>query len=418
MNRPKTDATNEDGGQNRLSCRLDAFASLGRPSFWGRISAIRVIASGLAARRPWQMFTACLGSAIGVFALVVTLSLSTGFSGEFISRVLDTTSHVTVRARDGVISSYDSLTARIGKIPGVAAAAPAIEGQALLDYRGFLAGVKVFGVDERAWKVISAGRGKVDGETSGGLYVGRRLAEELGASTGSRLSVTGPGPRMEMTICGTFSTGMYDYDTSIAYLGLEAAQELFELPPVATRIFVSLDSPGEAAAAARAIEVIGEGLLEAVPWTSLNSTLVAALRTEERVMAIFVSLILLVAAFAVGSLMTLLVSERREDIAVVRSMGFGRMDLAGIFLMAGAMLGTCGGAAGGFLGWLAVVALSQWPVEIPSEVYFISSLPAKIDPLTIFAVVAASALTMTIASAVPAWKASNIDPVNIFRGNY
>lgn len=362
-----------------------------------------------------------MGAAIGVFALVVTLSLSRGFSGEFISRVLDTTSHVTVMGTDGVITSYDTLISGIEKIPGVAAAAPVIEGQALLECRGFLSGVKIFGVDERAWSVLSAGRGLIGGQAGGGLFIGRRLADELGATIGTKVRVTGPGPKLEIPICGTFSTGMYDYDTSIAYIGLAEARELFELPEVATRILVKVTEPSGASVIARSIEVMGGGaggLLEAISWTRLNSTLVAAMKTEERVMTIFVSLILLVAAFAVGSLMTLLVAERREDIAVVRALGFGRLDLAGVFLFAGFFLGICGGIAGGLSGWFAVKALGRWPLQIPSEVYFISTFPAEIDTFTILGVAAVSVLAMTAAAVVPAWKAASIDPADIFRGNY
>ncbi len=374
-----------------------------------------------------------LGVALGVLALIVVLSVYTGFTEGMRDQIIGINSHVIVQRYDGVMEEPESIREIVLTVPGVKAATPLIFGQALINSASGSSGIVLRGIDPRTAagvmsiteKIIS---GSLDNLTplpeSGnlpGIIIGRAMAGQLRVSTGDKIRLLSPnGPLTPMgvipkirtcRIAGTFETGMYEYDSTLGFLDLDTARLLVGLDRGVHGLEIRVDDVEQADAIA---SVIGKKLgfeYSTKDWMAMNQNLFAALKLEKVGLFIALDLIILVAALNIISALIMVVMEKTRDIAILKSMGATTGSIMRIFFYQGmviAFFGTSVGVSGG-LGLCALLKKYKI-IELPSNVYPMSTLPIKVVPMDI-GIIAVSAIIITLAATLyPSWKASKIKP--------
>ncbi|MDI9333104.1 MAG: lipoprotein-releasing ABC transporter permease subunit [Cytophagales bacterium] len=390
-----------------------------------------------------------LGIGLGVAALIIVLSVMNGFQKEVRDRMLGVVSHIEVMAGDGgALRDVPRAVAAIKQNPAVLGAAPFITAQALLARGEEMKGVLIRGI-EPDWE--SAVSDVVNPQTRQvfqhlvagefGIVLGRDLAKNLGVMTGDSVTLIAPSgqvtpagitPRLkQMRVIGTFNSGHYEYDSSLAMMHVSDAAKVFRLEG-ATGVRVKLrdlhDAPAVAdqlaqSFASRASQT-ALGDLYVRDWTQQNRTWFAAVQVEKTMMFIILTLIVAVAAFNLVSTLVMTVTDKRADIAILRTLGATPRSIMGIFVVQGAAVGVVGTLVGLGLGLLvaynidiivpAIEALFHTSF-LPRDVYLISRMPSEpqsgdIIPITVIALVLAFAATL-----YPSWRASRVNPAEALR---
>jgi lipoprotein-releasing system permease protein len=381
-----------------------------------------------------------LGIALGVATLIIVMSVMNGFRAELLGRILGLNGHVNVQGPVTGIGDYEALLARIRQQPGVAFADPMIENQVMVTASGVARGAVVRGLapdDLRGRRLIA------DAITQGSLadfgggdavVVGQRLAERLGLAVGDRLTLISPAgtvtafgtvPRMRAyRIVATFDVGMFEYDSSFVFMPLAAAQVYFNMPDKVTTLEVFLDNPDEAPKVTRELWRVLDPEVRVLDWQRVNAGFFNAIQVERNVMFLILTLIIVVAAFNIISSLIMLVKEKGRAIAILRTMGATKGAITRIFFIAGSSVGVVGTLLGFALGLAFarnIETIRQWLQGLTgtelfaSEIYFLSKLPAKVDPVEV-AVVTAMALVLSfLATLYPAWRAARIEPAEALR---
>ncbi|MCB4822486.1 lipoprotein-releasing ABC transporter permease subunit [Roseicella aerolata] len=383
-----------------------------------------------------------VGIALGVATLIVVLSVMGGFRQELLGRILGLNGHLGVSAMQGPLTDHAAAARRIRALPEVAQAAPVVEGQVLLTTdAGGSAGGLVRGIapeDLRARAIIAgnirAGSlAQFEGEDA--LVIGSALARRLDISVGDRVTVVSPQGRV--TVFGTvprlrayrvvaiFEVGMQEYDGGFVFLPLPAAQLFFQLPNAVSQIEVHLRDPDASAAAAYAIrQALAERPIRIADWQDSNSGFFQLVQVQRNVMFLILTLIILVAAFNIVSSLTMLVKDKGRDIAILRTMGAGRGAILRIFLLCGAAVGGVGTLAGFGIGLLFcanIESIRQVLMRITGttvfdpEIYFLTQIPAVVDPAEVAQVVGLGLALSLLATLIPSWRAARLDPVEALR---
>ncbi len=381
-----------------------------------------------------------LGIALGVATLIIVLSVMNGFRSELLGRVLGLNGHMTVTAAQGPLVDYEAMLAEVAQVGGIVSVAPLIEGQVMATNNGAAAGALVRGVrpaDLQARPIVADNvqSGSLDRfEGRDAVFVGARLARRLGVVAGDKVTLISPQgtvtvfgtvPRARAyTVVGTFQVGMFEFDNSFIYMPLEAAQIYFDLDGAVTQLEVMVDDADRAAAYRRALTpVVGQGG-RVFDWQQANSSLFTALQVERNVMFLILTLIILVAAFNIISSLIMLVKDKGGDIAILRTMGASRGMVMRIFFIAGASIGIIGTLLGTILGLLFAnniesirqILQSLTGTELFSaEIYFLSQLPAEVDPGEVVMVIAMAIGLSLLATLYPSWRAARLDPVEALR---
>jgi lipoprotein-releasing system permease protein len=222
----------------------------------------------------------------------------------------------------------------------------------------------------------------------------------------------------QFIVAGTVPTGMYEYDNLNMYARLEAVQSLLRLPyDTVSVLAVNVDDPWRSDEIARRIRDELGFPYETYDWKSLNSSLFSALALEKLAMAVILSLIIIVAAFNIVSMLTMVVADKTREIGILKSMGMTDGTVLRIFMLQGLTIGAVGTLLGGLGGWLLIVAVDRFGlVEIPAEVYFIDKLPVALDPLDLLLIVGVSMAIAFGATIYPALQAARLLPVDAIRG--
>ncbi len=382
------------------------------------------------------------GVMVGVTALIVVIAVMNGFKEDLRDKILGVTSHVVISRFDGNISKYQEVRAKVGEVSGVNAATPFIYTQVMISSRKAISGAVLRGIEPKtASKVINLPKNlragsleeleaenKPEGmRSTPGIILGNELARNIGASRGEpvtvisplgRLTPLGRVPRSQtFRVAGIFDSGMYEYDSTIAYVSLWAAQRFLGIGDRVTGIEVRVDDIYEADRVARAIgKALGGYPYWSRDWMRMNKNLFSALKLEKIVMFIILTLIILVAAFNIVGTLIMVVVEKTRDIAILKSMGATRRSIMKIFLIEGAVIGLVGTLLGLLGGYTLCTLLATYKfIELPSDVYYISTLPVKMNPLDV-ALIALAAIVITLAASVyPAWQASRFDPAEAIR---
>lgn len=390
-----------------------------------------------------------LGVTIGVATLNIVLAVMTGFEQDLRDKILGFNPHVVVVSYGGALEDYPAVLAKIARVPGVVAAAPFVYGQAMVALGRSVSGVVVRGIDPaRAGAVVDVERHLRSGSLAalgerhritlpgdegggavelGGLVVGQELARQLGVAPGDVVTVLSPlgtpspaglVPRVKrFVLVGTFDSGMYDYDTTLAYMDLADAQQFFDMKGGVTGIEVRVGDVYAARRVARAIDTaLGGFPYRARDWMEVNRNLFSALKLEKVVYGIVLCLIVVVAAFNILATLTMVVKEKRRDIAILKAMGATGAAIGRIFILDGAVIGVAGTLLGNLLGVAGCWLLARYQfVELPKDVFLVTTLPVRMDPAN-FAVVALVSVAICIVAAVsPARRATSLVPVEVIR---
>lgn len=379
---------------------------------------------------------AVLGVAAGVMTLVIALSMNTGFRQAIRDRLLSVTAHVNLKPvnPDGV-HDYRVLMARLQDAPGVRSIEPAVYNTVLLSCGGRARGIVLKGVDPNlelqasgALRHIAAGAAEFapDAEGIPALVVGRLLAEDLKISAGDYVTLTSPQgsltpfgmlPRSRrFRVAGIFDSGFYDYDSNWAFVTLAAAQALAGVGDVASLLEVRVANLEDArAVAADLVRRAGPGFT-ATTWMEENRALFRALSLEKLVTALFIGLITFVAGLNILVVLTMTVTDRARDIAVLMATGARRRQVRRIFVLQGlavSILGTVAGLVGGYaFAWVA----DRWRlIPLNPEVYAIPYVPFHANGRDAIWIAAAALAISVAATILPARSAARILPVEILR---
>jgi lipoprotein-releasing system permease protein len=382
-----------------------------------------------------------MGIGLGVAALIIVLSVMNGFQKEVRDRMLGVVSHIEVYAVDAAaVADMAALLSRLKAHPQVLGAAPFVTAQALLARGEDMKGVLVRGIDPAREPEVSdlsqdtqagvLGR-LVAGEFS--LVLGRDLANNLGLQNGDPVTLVSPSgqvtpagvvPRMkQMGVVGTFSSGHYEYDSALALMHVDDAVRMFRLEgPSGVRL--KLRDLHQAREVARDLQLdLGPGFFVR-DWTQQNKTWFAAVQVEKRMMFIILTLIVAVAAFNLVSTLVMTVTDKRADIAILRTLGASPRSIMGIFVVQGATVGVIGTMSGLALGLLVafnidviVPALESLfnASFLPRDIYLISRMPSEPLASDILPVAIISLVLAFVATLYPSWRASQVNPAEALR---
>jgi lipoprotein-releasing system permease protein len=381
-------------------------------------------------------FFSVLGVAAGVATLVVALSMDTGFRETLQERLLGVTAHVSLtRPGTGGIKNYDALAAKLAQLRGVRSVTPAVYQTMLLSFGGEARGVVTKGVDpvretksDLALQRIVAGKLDFSLDASGidALIIGKQLAEEWKVSPGDYVTLTSPQGRLtpfglmprtrRFRVTGVFDSGFYDYDENWCFLTLPAAQSLSGVADEVNVLEFRLDKPEQAGAVAREAEAAAGASFAATTWMEANRALFRALRLEKLVTAIFIGLITFVAGLNILVVLTMTVTDKAKDIAVLLSMGARREQIRKIFLWQGVAVGGAGTLLGLAFGYaFSWIAGAYHFIPLDPQVYAVPYVPFDPnlrDAVWITLVAMGIAVGATI---IPARAASRLLPVDILR---
>jgi lipoprotein-releasing system permease protein len=381
-----------------------------------------------------------LGILLGVATLIIVMSVMNGFRKELLEKIVGVNGHIFATPIDRPLDDYDSVSGRLRSIPGIRLAIPLVEGQALASSQTGNNGVLVRGIREADIKSIPFVGGNIrsgtldgfDGEV--GVAIGRRLANGLGVQAGDSITLVSPqgastpfgtAPRIKAyPIKAIFEIGMTEFDATFVFMPLTEAQAYFNRDGDVNVIEIFVDNPDRTQAVRDAIEADAPRPLVLSDWRQRNRTFFNALEVERNVMFLILTLIVLVAALNIVSGLIMLVKDKTEDIAIMRTMGASRGTVLRVFLITGAAIGVFGTLAGLGLGVVfannikSIMAALNWLTGAnlwDPTVRFLSDIPSVIDWREVASVVMMALVLSLLATLYPAWKAARLDPVQALR---
>ena len=382
-----------------------------------------------------------LGIGLGVAALIIVLSVMNGFQKEVRDRMLSVVAHVEVYANNGAaLSDWRATAAQARQNPQVVGAAPFIGAQALIARGDDMRGAIVRGISPEDEATVTDLAARLKGTllsqlTPGtwGIALGSELARALGVKTGDKITLVAPGgqltpagvvPRLkQFTLVGTFDTGHYEYDSGLALIHIDDAARLFRVEGP-TGVQLRLKDLHQAREVSQQLaRDLGPGV-SVTDWTRTNRNWFAAVQLEKRLMFIILTLIVAVAAFNLVSTLVMTVTDKRADIAILRTLGASPGSVMGIFMVQGALSGVIGTFGGVALG-LAVafnIDVIVPAIErlmhvsfLPGSVYLISRMPSEPQSGDILPIVAISLALAFVATLYPSWRASRVQPADALR---
>ena len=386
-------------------------------------------------------FISVLGVAVGVMALIVVLSVMSGFERELRDRILGANSHFMVMRLGAPMENYREVMERVAGVPGVVSASPFITGQAMLISSLGAQGVVMRGVDPNTIGKVTNLGGKIkEGSLSAldsdrpGIILGKELARNLGLflddtvrviSPGGHLTPLGVVPKSRLfRVVGIFELGLYDFDASLAYISLSQAQSFFGMEGAVSGVEVKVDDIFQAGEVARRTQgLLGLSYLTR-DWMQMNRNLFQALRLEKITMFVILALIILVAAFNIVSTLIMMVMDKNRDIAIMKSMGAQSRSIMSIFIFDGLVIGLIGTFLGSLAGLSLAYSLEKvvaffedlfnFKIISPS-VYYIDKLPVQVNYSDVI-LIALSAIILSFAATIyPSLKAARLAPAEALR---
>ena len=382
-----------------------------------------------------------LGIALGIAALITVMSVMNGFQKEVRARILGVSSHVQIMGAEGGLTKWQAVRELAMKNPDVVATAPFVDGQGLLAYSSNVRGTIIRGIipaDEEA--VANLGRdmrvGKLNSLVAGeyNIVLGADLARLLGVKMGTKLqlitpqgSVTPAGmvPRLRsFTVSGIFSSGHFEYDSTLALIHIKDAQVLFRLEDNVSGVRLKLSDTDRARSVSK---TLGDTLPidgYVTDWTQQNKVYFQAVEIEKRMMFLILALIIAVAAFNLVSTLVMVVTDKHPDIAILRTLGASPGTIMKIFVVQGAVIGIIGTLIGVVAGVLLAVNID---VVVPfieqvigakmlsPEVYYLSELPSDLRWNDVWTTVAIALSLSLAATLYPSWRASRVNPAEALR---
>ncbi|MBS4005652.1 MULTISPECIES: lipoprotein-releasing ABC transporter permease subunit [unclassified Afipia] len=381
-----------------------------------------------------------LGIMLGVATLIIVMAVMNGFRKELLDKILGLNGHIVVQPLESPLTDWKDVAERISKADGIRLAAPVVDGQGLGSSPFNAAGVFIRGIRAQDLNAVTSiakniKQGTLEGFDEGqGVAIGRRLADQLSLRAGD--SITLVSPRGAVTPMGTtprikpykvaavFEIGMSEYDASFVFMPLTEAQAYFNRANDVTAIEVFTTNPDRIDVFRKSVTEAAQRPIFLVDWRQRNSTFFNALQVERNVMFLILTLIVLVAALNIVSGLIMLVKDKGQDIAILRTMGASQGSVMRVFLITGAAIGVVGTLVGFLLGLVICLNIEtirqfiSWMTNtelFSPELYFLSKLPAEVDVGETAAVVIMALTLSFLATLYPSWRAARLDPIEALR---
>lgn len=385
-----------------------------------------------------------VGIAVGVSILLIVLSVMNGFERQVAGRILGMASHATILDRRGFLEHWQEIAATVERDPAVVGVAPFVRGAGMLNHRGKVRGVLLYGVlptREATVSDLAQYLGdtplRVLAETRDALppiALGTALASDLGLTAGDTVTLIAPRwddtqklgvPRYQrLRVVAIFHAGMHEFDSTFGIVSLATAARIFDFGDAVSGLRVKFDDALRAPAQARTLATRLGDNYAALDWTQFHRNFFLALKSQKRILFVILSLIVAVAAFNIVASMVMLVKEKNRDIAILRTMGLAPRALLVAFLTQGALIAGVGiglGLACGALGAEYANSLMQFVEHvfgitfIKPDVYYIDYLPTELRAADAWVIAGATFTLCVLAAGFPAWQASRIAPVEAMR---
>ena len=393
-------------------------------------------------------FISTAGVMLGVMALIIVLAVMTGFEEDLKEKILGTNAHVVVVRNGAPMEDYHQVMEKLKGFKGVTAATPFIYNQVMLSSGKNVSGVVLRGIDVSTDRLVTGlSKSVVEGtsdrlepkmgegsDSFPGLLLGKELAKHLNLSVGDKVNVISPMgnitplgmmPKMKpFRVAGIFNTGMFEYDSTLAYVSLGQAQSFFDLGDTVTGIQLKVEDVYHTGELSRSINRTLGVEFYARDWMQMNRNILFALKTEKVVMFIILTLIVLVAAFGIASTLFMVVMEKNRDIAILKSMGATGGSIMKIFILEGLVIGIIGTVLGVASGLL--IALNLEPIIsviqkitgqnfFSKDIYYLDRFPSMVVPSDVVLISVTAVLISFIATLYPAWQASRMLPAEALR---
>ncbi len=382
-------------------------------------------------------FISMAGVTVGVMALIVVIGVMTGFHQEMMKKILGVNAHIRVY-HGGGIRAYPQVAEQVKSLPGIVSVTPFTYTPAMFSAGNAMTGGVIRGLDPDTIArggppalVVQRGNmadlTKMQGEIPC-VAIGNEMAKNLHLAIGDYLNVFTPRgkmiltpmggiPRMKtMQVCAVFHSGMYEFDSALAYGSLPVMQKFLGIGDLVDGLEVDIKDVYAAEQVAGTIrQKLGPGY-STLTWMQMNRSLFFALKQEKIVMFVILTLIILVAAFGIASTLFMMVMRKTRDIAILKSMGATRQSIMQIFVLNGLVIGGIGTGTGLFLGLILAWLLKRYQfIQLPKDVYYISALPMQIQTGDVVAIIAAAMAISFLATLYPSWQAARLDPVEAIR---
>lgn len=386
-------------------------------------------------------FVSVVGIALGVAALIVVLSVMNGFQKEIRARILGVASHIEIFQYQSPLLHWQAVAHDAQTLPEVQAAAPFVNVQGLLSVGDAVRGAMVRGVDpELEPTVVSLDKQMIAGALADlqpkqfKILLGVELARHLGVSVGDQVTLITPQGQMtpagmiprlkQFTVAGLFKVDMFEYDASFAMIHLHDAQILFRMGEGVSGVRLRLQDSMQAPQVKASLWSLLPPNVVMSDWTDQNASYFRAVQIEKRMMFIILTLIVAVAAFNLVSTLVMIVTDKRADIAILRTLGASPKSIMLIFMLQGAMSGVLGVLSGLVLGLVLAWNLDHilhWVEQgigakvLSLDVYMIDTLPVDVQPFDVTLVASLSLFLALIATLYPSWRAANLLPAEALR---
>jgi lipoprotein-releasing system permease protein len=369
-------------------------------------------------------------------ALVVVLSVMNGFREDLLSKILGVNSHILIMNYEGPFADYEDLAVRASAVDGVAAVTPFVFSQVMVSHRGNASGAVYRGLDPgsagrvigiepmlkgEGFKALESGTRDIPG-----IILGSQLARQMGARTGSEVTVISPQGRLTpmgrmpgrrtYRVVDIMDSGMYEYDATLVYVALNEARYFLDMGDRVTGLEVRVEDVDRSERVAAALERELGYPFWTRDWKAMNRSLFAALKLEKVTMFIILTMIVLVGALNIISTLVMVVMEKTRDMAILRAMGATAKSVMTVFMLQGLLVGVVGTLAGlgAGLGICHLLAKYRF-ISLPADVYYISTLPVRVEAWDVGFVAFAAVVISFLATIYPSWYAARQDPVEALR---
>jgi len=376
------------------------------------------------------------GVSLGVMALIIVISVMAGFETDIKSRILSVESHVLVEPETGSMPADQSQMDRLTAYPQVASAFPYVRMQALIKSDYTMSGTVVTGIppsmDQIAiFQMRGQGLAAPSQVPKGdrplpGIILGKSLARQLGIfendtvwliSPRGTIAPSGHVPTMKrFRVTGLFESGMYEYDNVMAFTAIDTLQQMMRMPGMLSGIAIRLKDMDDTARFVRELRATWTSPLRVTGWMDRNRNFFSALQLEKMMMFVILALIVAVAAFNITSSLTMMVMQKKKEIAILKGMGATRKSILNIFMIKGTSIGLIGTTIGGIIGIVLCLLLKRYEfIHLPADVYYLNTLPVRIQTLDVLTIILAAVGICLLATFFPAKLASSLVPSEAFR---
>ncbi|KPA15929.1 cell division protein FtsX [Candidatus Magnetomorum sp. HK-1] len=383
-----------------------------------------------------------MGVTVGVMALIIVISVMTGFEDELKQRILSVASHIQITQNKGAFETHARILEQLQSLESIQTAHPYVQSQVILKSIAAVSGASIYGLDftlphqrKEVEKMLVQGDiddlfPSVDPDNNTyvppGMIIGQELAKSLTVQPGDNVYVISPRgilspfghlPAMRrFQVTGIMASGMYEFDVASVYMRLGDAQKVLRMQNSVSGLSLKTDDIYHVQTLRKKIQSILGTNFRVQDWIQMNQNLFSALKLEKVTMFIILTLIILVAAFNIAGTLIMMVMERTRDIAILKAMGTQKRSIRRIFVMNGLFIGLTGTLIGCILGISACLCLKKYKfIELPGDVYYVTTLPVQISAADIGLIAFSALFICFLATLYPAHQAAALNPVEAIR---